>query len=84
MKMDGMDTRQKFAKYNPLIEAFRDSIMTQRTEDLQALDTFVAPRRIRDVSKDELVQLFRHLMLSFQHRTWIGKYCVEKVKLFGK
>ena len=78
MKMDGMDTRRKFAKYNPLIEAFRESIMTQRTEDLQALDTFVAPRRIRDVSKDELVQLLKAPGAKLPTLTWIGKYCVRE------
>ena len=71
MKMDGMDTRGKFAKYNPLIEAFRESIMSQRTEDLQALDTFVAPRRIRDVSKDELVQLLQAPNAMLPSLTWM-------------
>lgn len=78
MKMGGMDTRQKFTKYNPLIEAFRESIMNQRTEDLQALDTFVAPRRIRDVSKEELIQLLKSPGTKLPTLTWIGKYCVRE------
>lgn len=78
MKMDGMDTRQKFVKYNPLIEAFRDSIMTQRTEDLKALDTFVSPRRIRDMSKEELITLLKVPGAKLPKLSWIGKYCVRE------
>ena len=70
--------KEKFAKYNPLIEAFRESMMNQRTEDLKALDTFVSPKRIRDIPKADLVALLATPGAKIPTLTWIGKYCVRE------
>lgn len=70
--------KDKYAKYNPLIEAFRESMMSQRTEDLKALDTFVSPKRIRDIPKPDLVALLTSPDAKLPTLTWIGKYCVRE------
>ena len=70
--------KAKFAKYNPLIEAFRESMMHQRTEDLKALDDFVKPQRIRDIPKDQLVAMLRADGAKLPNITWVGKYCVRE------
>ena len=70
--------KDKYAKYNPLIEAFRESMMSQRTEDLKALDTFVSPKRIRDIPKPDLVALLTSPGAKLPTLTWIGKYCVRE------
>jgi hypothetical protein len=73
-----LDDKAKFAKYNPLIEAFRESMMSQRTEDLNALDVFVKPLRIRDIPKDDLIARLRVDGVKLPTLTWIGKYCVRE------
>jgi len=70
--------KAKFTKYNPLIEAFRESMMTQRTDDLKALDDFVKPQRVRDIPKDQLVAMLRADGAKIPSITWIGKYCVRE------
>ena len=72
-----LDNKAKFAKYNPLIEAFRGSMIGQRTEDLKALDTFVAPKRIRDIPKEDLVSMLQADGAKLPSITWIGKFCVR-------
>ena len=73
-----LSNKEKFAKYNPLIEAFRESMMSQRTDDLKALDTFVSPKRIRDIPKTDLVALLTTPGAKLPTLTWIGKYCVRE------
>lgn len=73
-----MPDKAKFAKYNPLIEAFRESMMSQRTDDLKALDNFVKPQRIRDIPKDQLVTMLQADGAKLPNLTWIGKYCVRE------
>ena len=70
--------KAKFDKYNPLIEAFRESMMSQRTTDLTALDEFVKPQRIRDIPKDKLVAMLQADGAKLPSITWIGKYCVRE------
>ena len=73
-----ISNKDKFAKYDPLIQAFRESMMAQRTEDLKALDTFVSPKRIRDIPKADLVTLLSAPGTKLPTLTWIGKYCVRE------
>lgn len=73
-----MTNKDKFAKYDPLIQAFRESMMGQRTEDLKALDAFVSPKRIRDIPKADLVTLLSAPGAKLPTLTWIGKYCVRE------
>ena len=70
--------KAKFDKYNPLIEAFRESMMSQRTTDLTALDEFVKPQRIRDIPKGKLVAMLQADGAKLPSITWIGKYCVRE------
>ncbi len=79
-----LDNKAKFAKYNPLIEAFRGSMIGQRTEDLKALDTFVAPKRIRDIPKEDLVSMLQGDGVKLPSITWIGKYCVRETSAENK
>ena len=73
-----LSNKDKFDKYDPLIQAFRESMMGQRTEDLKALDTFVSPNRIRDIPKADLVTLLSAPGAKLPTLTWIGKYCVRE------
>ena len=68
----------KFEKYNRLIVAFRDSFMAQRTEDLKALDTFVTPSRIRDITKQTMVDKLREKGAKVPKISMAGKYCVRE------
>jgi len=73
-----LTNRQTFDKYNPLIVAIRDSFMEQRSEDLKALDTFLTPGRIRDISKTDMVSRLKAAGAKPPQLTWIGKYCVRE------
>jgi hypothetical protein len=79
-----MSDRLRFDKFNPLIIAFRESMMTQRTEDLKALDQFVKPQRIRDVPKDTLVTMLKVNGAKLPSLSWIGKYCVRETSSENK
>jgi len=70
--------KAKFAKYDPLITAFRESFMEQRTEDLKALDDFIKPSRIRDIPKEELVRILKAEGVKLPTLSMIGKYCVRE------
>ena len=73
-----LTNRQKFDKYNPLIMAIRESFMAQRSEDLKALDTFLTPARIRNISKSDMVVRLKAVGAKPPQLTWIGKYCVRE------
>ena len=73
-----MVDKTKYAKYNPLIIAFRESFMEQRTDDLTALDEFITPLRIRDIPKDKLVVLLKEDGVTLPNLSMIGKYCVRE------
>tara|TARA_B110001469_G_scaffold122093_1_gene132304 strand:- start:4543 stop:6582 length:2040 start_codon:yes stop_codon:yes gene_type:complete len=76
-EMDMVD-KTKYTKYNPLITAFRQSFMEQRTEDLKALDDFITPDRIRDITKDKLIGLLKAEGITLPSISMIGKYCVRE------
>ena len=73
-----MADKTKYSKYNPLITAFRESFMEQRTEDLKALDAFITPERISDIPKDKLVGLLKVEGATLPTLSMIGKYCVRE------
>jgi hypothetical protein len=68
----------KFAKYNRLVEAFRISFMDQRNDDLKTLDTYLAPKKIRNISKVDLVSILRANKSGKPTISMIGKYCVRE------
>jgi len=67
---------EKFVKYNPLIESFRESIILQRLEDLRTLNKYVKPNKIGNYSNDELVQFLKNI--DILNISYIGKYCVRE------
>lgn len=73
-----LTNRQRFDKFNPLIVAIRESFMSQRTEDLKALDNFLTPARVRDISKPDMVARLKGEGAKTPQLTWIGKYCVRE------
>lgn len=73
-----MDMTSRYHKYNPLIEAFRSSIMTQRSADIQALDSFLSPLRIRDISKVQLIAIVHERSGTIPTISMVGKYCVRE------
>jgi hypothetical protein len=70
--------KAKFAKYDLLIIAFRESFMEQRTEDLKVLDDFITPYRIRDIPKDEMVRILKVKGTTLPKLSMVGKYCVRE------
>ena len=73
-----MADKTKYSKYNPLIIAFRESFMEQRTDDLKAIDEFISPARISDIPKDELVGLLKAKDVTLPTLSMVGKYCVRE------
>ena len=73
-----MPARSLYEKYNPLIMAFRESFIAQRSSDLKALDGFLTPARIRDISKEDMVARLREPGAKIPQLSWVGKYCVRE------
>jgi hypothetical protein len=79
MIMDmSLSDRLKYDKYNPLIVAFRDSFVAQRTDDLKALDAFISPARIRDIPKEDMVARLKVDGTKLPTLSMVGKYCVRE------
>jgi hypothetical protein len=75
-----MAHRQRFNKYNPLIEAFRDSILKQRKEDLGNLAKFVKPQILSRMPID-MFKRFIETQESVGNTLNInmcGKFCVRE------
>ena len=79
-----MTDSYRYEKYNSLILAFRESIMKQRSEDLEALDKFVHPMRIQNIPKDQLVTRLKTKGAKIPNLSWIGKYCVRETSAENK
>jgi hypothetical protein len=73
-----MGESSKYNKYNSLIVAFRDSFMTQRSEDLKALDVFLTPSRINSIEKTTMVSKLRVKGATAPKLSMVGKYCVRE------
>lgn len=72
-----MDDKAKYIKYNSLILAFRSSMMGQRSDDLTEIDRCIAPNRVRDISKEMVVDLVRESDKDISI-SMVGKYCVRE------
>ena len=79
-----MDIPTRHHKYNPLIEAFRNSIMSQRSDDINALDSFLSPHKMNDISKDILVNIVREKSGTIPTISMVGKYCVRESSVDNK
>ena len=78
MDMDMSDSA-RFSKYDPLIRAFRDTYLAQRADDLKALDAFVTPHSIRNITTDKLENLLKSCAgKALPQLTFVGKYCVRE------
>ena len=73
-----MDTEAKFRKYNPLIEAFRRAMLSQRNKDLKALDAFVTPNNISRISKAQFIELITAEDAQPPQISYVGKYVVRE------
>jgi hypothetical protein len=76
-----MTDHARFNKYDPLIEAFRDTYLAQRADDLKVLDDFVTPHSIRNITTEKLEALWDAKVMSgakLPQLTFVGKYCVRE------
>ena len=78
-----MTIENKYNKYNKLIEAFCQTILNQRTEDLRKLNKCVSPKKLGDFSNDDLREFLKinNPMFSL---SYVGKYCIREKSVFNK
>ena len=72
---------EKFNKYDKLINSFRTTILSQRFDDLQELNTILKPQKICHYSNEELrdrLKIINHLDISY-----VGKYCIREKSPFN-
>jgi hypothetical protein len=79
-----MPTKAKYDKYNPLIEAIRESMLTQRTEDLQTLAEYVRPLVLRDMTFMRLRQFKQSSTKIKPTITRVGEWCVRETSSLNK
>lgn len=80
-----MTENERYSKYNPLIEAFRDTYLAQRSDDLKNLDTFVTPHSIRNITTEKLESLLKSCGgTALPQLTFVGKYCVRERSVENK
>ena len=78
MDMD-MTDHARYVKFNPLIEAFRDTYLAQRADDLKTLDAFVTPHSVRNITTEKLESLLKSCSgKALPKLTFVGKYCVRE------
>lgn len=73
-----MSDRARFSKYDPLIQSFRDTYLAQRADDLKALDDFVTPDSLRNITSERLEALLGTEGAKLPQLTFVGKYCVRE------
>lgn len=76
-----MTIETKYNKYNKLIEAFCQTILNQRTEDLRKLSDFINPYRLSNITNDNLR---KHLNNKTLGLSYIGKYLIREKSAFNK
>ena len=72
---------EKFNKYDKLINSFRTTILSQRFDDLQTLNSILKPQKICHYSNKELrarLKNIKHLDISY-----VGKYCIREKSPFN-
>ena len=82
-----MSDSDRYAKYNKLIMSFRKALLTQRTNDLKEVSKFVSPRKLGDISNEELTEMLKDGGKNSVNVSYVGKYLVreksgENSKLF--
>ena len=72
---------EKFNKYDKLINSFRTTILSQRFDDLQTLNSILKPQKICHYSNKEL----RHRLKNIKHLdiSYVGKYCIREKSPFN-
>ena len=73
-----MTDTTRFQKYDPLIQAFRETYLAQRADDLKALDEFITPHSIRTIESTKLEALLGADGAKLPQLTFVGKYCVRE------
>lgn len=75
-----MSHRERFNKYNPLIEAFRESILAQRKVDLQKISDFIKPNRMCSMSTDAFKRYISEQEAKGNtiNINMCGKFCVRE------
>lgn len=86
LQMTDMD---RYVKYNQLIEAFRDAMINQRTEDLRVVYTAYKGTDIKSMKRQRFMDLVSSNPVDFtkvsQHRiSLVGKYLVREGTSFDK
>ena len=79
-----MDITEKFQKYDPLIKAFRESILTQREEDLDQVYSSFPANNIKNMNENQFKQLVSDTPGINIQISYVGKYCVRENSSFDK
>ena len=68
----------RFAKYDPLISAMRDSILRQRTQDLSTLRDLVKPSSLSNMSTEDFKTFLEKNPEAIPDINMCGKFCVRE------
>ena len=84
-----MNDADKYTKYNPLIEAFRDAMIRQRTEDLRVIYNAHKGTRINSMSRTKFLEFVAahpvdYSAVSSHKISLVGKYLVREGTSFDK
>jgi hypothetical protein len=75
---------EKYAKYNPLILAFRHTIIQQRGEDLDLVYNIFGRDTIKDMNESQFTCLLNSKSNVDFKISYVGKYCVRENSSFDK
>ena len=78
------DLPYKFIKFNPLIEALRDAMLAQRSEDLDSIYNKFGYNTIKDMNETEFKGFLSDKKDTILNMSYIGKYCVRENSSFDK
>lgn len=79
--------RERFNKYDILIKAFRYSILTQRTKDLNKIKEYISVKNLGSVENSEFEGLIKTRARDSEEKlsvSYVGKYCVREKSSLNK
>ena len=82
-----LSERERFNKYDNLIKAFRHSILTQRTIDLNKIKDYISIKKLSSIENSDLERLIRDCVEKSGKKlsvSYVGKYCVREKSNFNK
>jgi hypothetical protein len=71
-------TKSKYDKYNRLIEAIRESMLTQRTDDLKALSDYVSPNNLHNMDVNSIREFKSSSSKESPNVSRVGEWCIRE------